>query len=680
MSCFTLFKKRRTQYIFREVTVLRKVYFLFFTLIVVFLSSSVSFAAAGDARIVFQVGKSSYIVDNRPQDMDAAPFIENSRTYVPVRYLALSLGIQSDRIQWNPAKQLVTLSDGDTTVTLAIGSSVIYVDNKPVLIDTAPLIRQGRTYLPARYVAEAFGYQVDWDGRTQSILIGLHLNDNKAPEVIKANIDRGQMLLFHQNYAMQESLPQNIFTSSPIRQIETTITPRFDNKLINITAKKGDVGDTYICGLSPQPSSVYKIKCAYNSNNQNSEAFIRIGGTLIGINQKNNKNGVIAGYYKTANGNEHKSFIVSEGVNLPFELMVTCNPDTRSATIVFNGKEIHSMELPYWDASIRDLPYPPTNPGFLKIYHYIPVEAAHSSLDIFELTQETKRRFITVTSPENIQPFGLDGPHPSSTVNNGIDYLVKNNFNGTLWLDKKYEWAKDQAEFAFIQKVVKEKGWEVGIHYSRGLTELPFEEATKLMREEYEFIKQHSGFTPTSWCSLQSRDNVTLADWAYKNLGMVWRNGSSGISILPNVGNLDNGTWLWWNKSMQSGMVHPCFTHKTDIEPAVPYSIDYSKLVKWVDSYKKMGYEIAGFHEWWKINNNTLSATFENIYADDSKCDFTAHTNGEKALVNIDIRNAKKHKKVFDITLNREVSWVENGDMSMTFYVENGHKYRISLI
>jgi hypothetical protein len=34
-------------------------------------------------------------------------------------------------------------------------------------MDVAPVIKEGRTYLPARYVAEALGYRVDWDGASK---------------------------------------------------------------------------------------------------------------------------------------------------------------------------------------------------------------------------------------------------------------------------------------------------------------------------------------------------------------------------------------------------------------------------------------------------------------------------------------------------------------------------------
>ena len=38
-------------------------------------------------------------------------------------------------------------------------------------MDTAPIIKGDRTYLPARYVAEYFGYTVGWDGSTNTVII-----------------------------------------------------------------------------------------------------------------------------------------------------------------------------------------------------------------------------------------------------------------------------------------------------------------------------------------------------------------------------------------------------------------------------------------------------------------------------------------------------------------------------
>lgn len=103
--------------------------------------------------------------------MDAAAFVENNRTYIPVRYLALALGVAEKDIGWDAKARTVTLSLGGVTLRLTIGSKVLYVNGQAKQMDVAPVIRKGRTYLPARWVVEAFGYEVHWDAGTKTVLV-----------------------------------------------------------------------------------------------------------------------------------------------------------------------------------------------------------------------------------------------------------------------------------------------------------------------------------------------------------------------------------------------------------------------------------------------------------------------------------------------------------------------------
>ncbi|MHB1042782.1 MAG: stalk domain-containing protein [Eubacteriales bacterium] len=135
-----------------------------------------AFAAPASAepvyRATFYTGQSYYIVNDRLVKMDAAPFIENSRAYVPVRHLGTALGVTGEKINWSQSAKTVTLSREGVTVVLAIGGDTIYVNDQPRKIDVVPVLKNGRTYLPARYVAEAFGYDVGWDQNRQAVLIG----------------------------------------------------------------------------------------------------------------------------------------------------------------------------------------------------------------------------------------------------------------------------------------------------------------------------------------------------------------------------------------------------------------------------------------------------------------------------------------------------------------------------
>lgn len=133
--------------------------------------------------VLFIIGENTYYSDGQPVQMDAVPFIENDRSLVPVRYLALSLGVPEEGIVWSPSAQTVTLTTGEVTVVLAVGGNTIYVNGEPREIDVAPVVKNGRTYLPARFVAEAFGYEVGWDEGRQAVLIG---PPGQLPEVVAA--------------------------------------------------------------------------------------------------------------------------------------------------------------------------------------------------------------------------------------------------------------------------------------------------------------------------------------------------------------------------------------------------------------------------------------------------------------------------------------------------------------
>lgn len=126
--------------------------------------------------IRFKPGEAKYEVITGGQkhvyEADASPFLENGRTYVPVRYLALALGVPEADIGWSPAEQAVKLVNKGITVTLPVGKNTIYINGQPSPMDVSPLLLPpGRTFLPARFVAEAFGFRVQWLESEQAVLI-----------------------------------------------------------------------------------------------------------------------------------------------------------------------------------------------------------------------------------------------------------------------------------------------------------------------------------------------------------------------------------------------------------------------------------------------------------------------------------------------------------------------------
>jgi len=116
--------------------------------------------------VKFIIGKKSCSIDEQSKAMDVAPFVSGGRSYVPIKYLSEVIGAN---VSWSETSQSVTIKKDNIVVVLRIGNKVIVVNGKEITMDVVPIIRDGRTYLPAKYVAEAFGYTVDWNATTQTI-------------------------------------------------------------------------------------------------------------------------------------------------------------------------------------------------------------------------------------------------------------------------------------------------------------------------------------------------------------------------------------------------------------------------------------------------------------------------------------------------------------------------------
>ena len=124
--------------------------------------------------VVMSIGSSEIVVDGNKAAIDAAPVVQNSRTYVPFRALAEAFGAE---VAYDEATQAVTATLGSNTVVMTIGSAAYTVNGAEKTADVAPYISGGRTMVPVRFAAEAFGSTViptyDDNGATADVLFKL---------------------------------------------------------------------------------------------------------------------------------------------------------------------------------------------------------------------------------------------------------------------------------------------------------------------------------------------------------------------------------------------------------------------------------------------------------------------------------------------------------------------------
>lgn len=116
--------------------------------------------------ILLKVGFKTAVVNEETIELDAAPFIFKGRTMVPLRFIGEKLYA---KVSYDPATKTATFTRGNTVVIVKIGSPTANVDGKEVKFDPPATIKDGRTFVPVRFIADAFGAKTTWEPQTKQI-------------------------------------------------------------------------------------------------------------------------------------------------------------------------------------------------------------------------------------------------------------------------------------------------------------------------------------------------------------------------------------------------------------------------------------------------------------------------------------------------------------------------------
>lgn len=139
----------------------------------------------------------SIVINGQALTNDPPPRMVEGRVLIPLRKVFNALGAE---VKYE--NKIITAKRGERVVVLSPNQPSATIDNKAVDLDVPPLLFDSNTYVPLRFVAQALGDSVAYDGKAKTITVSPLVAEDPIDvppdriEILKARLK--QLVVGHQ--------------------------------------------------------------------------------------------------------------------------------------------------------------------------------------------------------------------------------------------------------------------------------------------------------------------------------------------------------------------------------------------------------------------------------------------------------------------------------------------------
>ncbi|HOO96992.1 MAG TPA: stalk domain-containing protein [Caldisericia bacterium] len=132
-------------------------------------TKTIQYVAQETVSVVMWIDEPKAYINGKMTFLQVPPVIKNGRTFVPVRFVSESLRAE---VLWDGETRSVTVNGPKHTCIVVIDQDTAFIDGKLVKLDAAPFIQNSTTLVPLRFIAQdTLGGEIDWNGEERKITI-----------------------------------------------------------------------------------------------------------------------------------------------------------------------------------------------------------------------------------------------------------------------------------------------------------------------------------------------------------------------------------------------------------------------------------------------------------------------------------------------------------------------------
>ena len=133
-----------------------------------------------EERIILTLDQKDALVNGVPYTLNAPPIAIEGRTYLPLRFIGEQ--VLHAQLDWQPENETITISKDGKQIIVVVGKNIALVNGEEIELDAPPIVKEGSTLLPVRFISEQFNIISSYDKVTKEItLVGPSKGTNTKP-------------------------------------------------------------------------------------------------------------------------------------------------------------------------------------------------------------------------------------------------------------------------------------------------------------------------------------------------------------------------------------------------------------------------------------------------------------------------------------------------------------------
>ncbi|GBF75915.1 N-acetylmuramoyl-L-alanine amidase [Paenibacillus sp. 598K] len=204
----------------------------------------------------------SIVVDGKKLELKGGARVEtvDGHVMIPIRMVTENLGFQ---VGWDAQNRGVSIAVGSRTINLAVGSKSALVDGVEKSLLVAPVLKNGVTGVPLRFVSEQMGMIVDWDDATKTVSVNRPAptaSDSGTVTVDDISLDERQLKITVSGKVEPKvftmSGPERIVIDLPGTSLSPALEDRSSQKGVVSIANSSEIAGVRYALFSDSPSTV----------------------------------------------------------------------------------------------------------------------------------------------------------------------------------------------------------------------------------------------------------------------------------------------------------------------------------------------------------------------------------------------------------------------------------------